>query len=380
MSEDVTQDHWIFNAVKPLNKTAQQQALDRQNMLTKPPGSLGTLETLAIKFAAWQGQLNPTINTIGVRVFAADHGVCVKGVSAFDQSVTRHMIKNFVSGGAAISVLSRSIGADFAVVNLGTVDLNAVNLNTVDADVGKPNIVNSDTRQSDNVHANNHYFIDAFIAAGTEDFSERPAMTSRQLCAALNTGKQQVENTAMDLFIGGEMGIGNTTSASALYSAILQLEADKTVGPGTGVDSKGIQLKQKVIDQALTLHRDKLHDPVATLMCLGGFEIAALCGAYIASAQKGVPVVVDGFISTAAALVAVKINPGVANWLIFSHCSAEPAHRLALEFFQAKPLVDFSMRLGEGSGAALVVPLLQAALSLHNEMATFTEAGIASDI
>lgn len=359
MIKYLSSNHWIFNAVKPLDSAAAEQAQSHQNTLTKPPGSLGLLETLAIKFAACQGQKKPLLNEICVRVFAADHGVCDKGVSAFDQAVTAAMIANFASGGAAISVLSRIIEADFAVVNLGTV--SAVELPSAPTH-SKPQAT----------------IIDAYIADKTQDFSEYPAMTNEQLTLALAAGKREIDNRQMDLFIGGEMGIGNTTSASALYGALLGLDASKTVGPGTGVDQAGVEHKQNVVRQALHLHANILDDPIAVLACLGGFEIAALCGSYMACAQRGVPVVVDGFISTAAALVAAKINPRIVDWFIFSHCSAEPAHRLALDFFQAEPLIDFSMRLGEGSAAALVVPLIQSALKLHNEMASFSEAGIIS--
>ncbi len=340
--------NWIFAPCKVVNEAATQAALKHQSTLTKPAGSLGKLESLAVKFAGWQASEFPRLDNITVRVFAADHGVCAKGVSAFPQVVTAQMVANFADGGAAICVLSRQIGADFAVVNLGTV-------NAIEA--------------GDNVIA-------CVIAPGTGDFSEQPAMNSAQLAQALMAGKRSVEAGRMDLFIGGEMGIGNTTSASALYSALLDLPPEKTVGPGTGVDRRGVEIKCGVIDRALSLHSAQLNSPLDIMRCLGGFEIAALSGAYIACAQRGIPALVDGFIATAAALVAVRLNPGVNDWLLFSHRSAEPAHVLALQALRGEPLLDLGMRLGEGSGAAVAVPILQSALNLHRQMATFEQASV----
>jgi nicotinate-nucleotide--dimethylbenzimidazole phosphoribosyltransferase len=343
-----TSQHWILEPSQELNATAMAAAQARQSQLTKPTGSLGMLEQLAITFAGWQGVEQATLNTILVRVFAADHGVCAQGVSAFPQEVTAQMIMNFVNGGAAISVLAKSMGADFQVINLGAA--------TVIADAAK--LINSP------------------IAAATQDFTKHAAMSSAQLQQALGAGQMHVSDPNAQLFIGGDMGIANTTSASAIYSAVLGLTSEQTVGPGTGVDAQGIQAKQDVINRALDLHSDALNDPQEILRCVGGFEIAGLVGSYIAAAQAGIPILVDGFISTAAALLAVEINPSVREWMIFAHKSAEPAHCHALEYLHATPLLDLDMRLGEGSGAAVAVSLIRSALELHSGMATFAQAGV----
>lgn len=345
--------HWCTSPAKALDHDAQAGARARQLQLTKPPGALGLLEQLAVFFAGFQGRTCPLLEQVKVVVFAADHGVCARGVSAFPQAVTGQMVANFAAGGAAINVLSRRIKAALQVVNVGTVEpLPAL-----------PGV------------------LDRRIAPGTCDFATAPAMTAAQCQRALTIGGEQVPDNSsgqLQLCIGGEMGIGNTTSAAAIYSALLGLTAAQTVGPGTGVDEHGIKVKRQVVEQALDLHQPVLDNPWQVLQCLGGFEIAALTGFYIASAQRGIPVLVDGFISTAAALLAVAINPTIQPWLLYSHCSAEPAHRQALHRLAARPLLDLDMRLGEGSGAALAVPLIQAALALHKEMATFADAGVAN--
>jgi nicotinate-nucleotide--dimethylbenzimidazole phosphoribosyltransferase len=343
-----TSHDWILAPSQDCNATAIAAAKVRQSQLTKPAGSLGTLEQLAISFAGWQGVEQPKLDTILVRVFAADHGVCAQGVSAFPQEVTAQMILNFIHGGAAISVLAKSMGADFKVINLGTA--------TAIDDAAK--------------------LINTPIAAATQDFTKQAAMDSTQLIQALGDGQMQVSDPNAQLFIGGDMGIANTTSASAICSAVLGLSPEQTVGPGTGVDAQGIRTKQDVISRALELHSEALSEPQEVLRCLGGFEIAGLVGSYIASAQVGIPILVDGFISTAAALLAVEINPSIRKWMMFAHKSAEPAHSHALKHLNATPLLQLNMRLGEGSGAAVAVPLIRSALALHSGMATFAEAGV----
>ncbi len=349
--------HWTREQVKSLDKSSLHLGETHQSLLTKPPGSLGVLESIAIKFCGFQGRKLPELNHCAIRVFAADHGVCAQGVSAFPQVVTTQMIANFCTGGAAISVLSRYLEADFAVVSLGT----AHPLLELPAD-------------------NERLLIDKTIGPGTRDFSLTRAMTETELEKALLAGKEVLEDCLaagdVDLFIGGEMGIGNTSSASAIYSALLELSPQQTVGPGTGVDKQGLQLKTDVLTRSLELHQADFTDPLQVMQCVGGFEISALTGAYIASAQRGVPVLVDGFICTAAALIACHINPDAQQWFLFSHKSAEPAHVLALESLGETPLLDLDMRLGEGSGAAIAIPILKSALRLHCEMATFADAKV----
>jgi len=344
--------NWLELPCKAPDELARQQAVEHQNQLTKPQGSLGLLEEIALDFAAWQGTSNPTLEKISITIFAADHGICQQGVSAFPQEVTAQMILNFIQQGAAISVLAKDLNADFKVINLGTV---------------------SPIPGAENTNQNARY-IDASIASCTADFSAKPAMTSSQLLAAIETGANQIGD--IDLFIGGEMGIGNTTSASAIYSALLKRDPQDLVGPGTGVDLATQTKKAELIARAIQSHSALLTSPLETLRVLGGFEIAALTGAYIKAAQKGIPSLIDGFICTAAALVATKINPSASKWFLFGHQSAEPAHQLALNEFGATPLLNLNMRLGEASGAAVAVPIIKSALSLHNNMATFASAGV----
>lgn len=340
---------WWLESAAQVDKSQEEQAQAYQSTLTKPPGALGMLEDVATRLAGCQGKLHPQLTSIVISIFAGDHGVANQGVSAFPQAVTTEMVKNFAAGGAAISVLARQLNASFEVVNLGTVFEVVAH----------------------------EQIIDARIAPGTEDFSQQAAMTPEQLEQALSQGQaaaQRAHSLEAHLFIGGEMGIANTTSASALAAAYLKLPAVDLVGPGTGLAADKLPMKAHVIEQAIALHQAKTAHEI--LQCLGGFEIAGLVGAYIGCAQLGIPVLVDGFISSVAALMAVALNPSIAPWLFYSHQSHEPGHVKILEALNAKPLLNIGMRLGEGSGAAVVVSLMQSALALHNEMATFAQAGV----
>lgn len=344
--------HWIHETVASTDSAAEAGARQRQQRLTKPSGALGELETIAIRLAGLQGRVCPRLERCHISVFAADHGIAAAGVSAYPQAVTAQMIVNFAAGGAAISVLARHGGAGFEVVNLGTVEPLPAH----------PAV------------------IDRVLGPGCGDISRQPAMTAAQLEAALAAGAERLEQAhagAADLFIAGEMGIGNTTAATALASALLERDPGTLIGPGTGLDAGGLGRKLALIRQALARHGGVAADPLERLRRLGGFEIAAMTGAYLRAGQLGLPALVDGFISTVAALVAVRIQPALAPWLLYSHRSAEPGHRLLLEALAARPLLALDMRLGEGSGAALVWPLLQSACRLHGEMATFDEAGVA---
>ena len=338
---------WQQPAAVP-SALARSAAGERQLQLTKPPGSLGKLESLAVDLAGWQDRCDPQLDRISIRVFAADHGIVVEGVSAYPQAVTTQMISNFATGGAAIAVLANHLGADFSVINVGTAE-------------PCPELAGVVNEQ---------------LAPGTANICKQAAMSKDLLQKALKCGASAAPETA-DLFVGGEMGIGNTSVAAALTSALLGLPAEATVGRGTGVNDQGLALKRGAVQRALDLHKSEELDELETLRCLGGLEIAALSGAYIACAQRGIPSLVDGFICSAAALVACRLNPDVRQWMLFAHCSAEQGHQYLLEAMAAKPLLDFGMRLGEGSGAAIALPLLQAACRLHCEMATFSEAGVA---
>ena len=343
---------WWLLPCKSVDLDVQQAAAERQQQLTKPAGSLGQLEAVAIQLAGLQGQLKPRVDHLWIAIFAGDHGVVAEGVSAYPQAVTGQMLHNFVNGGAAISVLARQLGAQLDVVDLGTVSpmLNLAGVRHVQ------------------------------LGAGTANFANGPAMTDAQGLKALQAGRDSVLRAGeqgCQLFIGGEMGIGNTASASAVASALLQCPASVLTGPGTGLDAAGVSHKARVIERALAFHAGLLDDPLQALFRLGGFEIAALAGAYVACAQAGVVALVDGFICTVAAMVAVRLNPECRQWLIFSHRGAEQGHRHVLESLEAEPLLDLGLRLGEGSGAALAVPLLRLACDLHAQMATFAEAAVA---
>ncbi|MFT6915094.1 MAG: nicotinate-nucleotide--dimethylbenzimidazole phosphoribosyltransferase [Motiliproteus sp.] len=342
---------WLTDAVSPLNISLRDQARAHQDQLTKPQGSLGQLESIAAQFSAMQGRLRPQLEQVYITVFAADHGVADEGVSAFPQAVTAEMVRNFSRGGAAICVLARQLGASLEVVNLGTID----------ALEPLPGV------------------IDCRIAPATANFCLGAAMGDTELAQALGVGLEAAERAQQrgaQLFIGGEMGIANTTVATAMAAALLDRPVVGLTGSGTGIDACGVAHKAAVIERALALHRQPLQGPLEVLRCLGGFEIAALVGAYVRCAQLGIPVLVDGFITTAAALTACRINPEVRSWLLFSHNSTEPGHRAQLEALSAETLLDLGLRLGEGSGAALAVPLLRAACALQAQMATFAEAAV----
>ena len=347
----MTQSWWL-NPSKPVDSQVVEQALARQQQLTKPAGSLGQLESVAVQLAGLQGRVKPSLEHVWIAIFAGDHGVVAEGVSAFPQEVTGQMLHNFVNGGAAISVLARQLGASLEVVDLGTVT---------------PSLKLPGVR-----HLN--------VGPGTANFVQGPAMTEAKGQLALQAGRDSVQRamaTGAQLFISGEMGIGNTTAASALACALLDCPVSHLTGPGTGLNAEGVSHKAQVIERALALHGGQRDDALQTLFNLGGFEIAALVGAYLACAQEGVAALVDGFICSVAALVAVRLNPECRQWLLFGHRGAEPGHRHVLEALNAQPLLDLGLRLGEGSGAALAVPLLRLACDLHGQMATFAEAAVA---
>ncbi|MEW9898428.1 nicotinate-nucleotide--dimethylbenzimidazole phosphoribosyltransferase [Chitinivorax sp. PXF-14] len=346
-------DHWWQRAPRSLDQAARSAALARQQVLTKPAGALGELESLAVRLAAMQGRACPRLEAPWISIFAADHGVAAAGVSAYPQEVTAQMVANFATGGAAICVLAKQINARFEVVDCG-----------VAADTSQwPAVV-----QAKRVH-------------GTANFLSTAAMDEATLAAALDAGRAAVSRAVeagADCFIAGEMGIANTTSASALACAWLAAPPAELAGPGTGLDASGVSRKAALIAKALALHGDVLDDTQRTLAALGGCEIAALAGAYVAAAQAGLPALVDGFISSVAALAACRLNPGTRDWLLFGHQSAEPAHARVLAALDARPLLQLGLRLGEGSGAAAAFPILKLACALHGEMATFAEAGVSN--
>jgi nicotinate-nucleotide--dimethylbenzimidazole phosphoribosyltransferase len=335
---------------------AGNAARARQQQLTKPPGSLGRLEDLACWFAARLRNPVPAPPRCEIFVFAADHGVAARGVSAFPQSVTAQMVGNFARGGAAINVLASLQDCRIEVVDVG-----------VASDEPPPVSIRNER-----------------IRAGTRDLASTAAMTADELRGALAVGEHCVR-AAVDrgarLLIAGEMGIANSTAAACLICAFTGATPEMVVGRGTGVDDAGLARKREVVRMALArASKESSREASRTLAELGGFEIAAMAGFYIESARRGVPVMLDGYISTAAALAAVAMEPGVVDWMLASHRSAEGGHRIALEKLQLEPLLDLGLRLGEGTGAALTLPIVRAALMLHAKMATFGEAGVSEGI
>ena len=347
--------HWLRAPAAAPSEAAGCAAEARQAQLTKPPGSLGQLEALAIRLAALQGTSEPAVDRVHIAVFAADHGVAAEQVSAFPQSVTGEMVRNFARGGAAINVLARELGATLEVINLGTVN---------------------DTGPLAGV-------IDCRLGPSTANFTRAPAMSPDQYTRALKAGREAVtraHGASAQLFIGGEMGIGNTTAATAMACALLDFSPEDLAGPGTGLDPAGVARKVEVIRRALAQHRAHLADPVEVLRRLGGFEIAALAGSYLSCAQRDLPVLVDGFIASVAALVVERLCERAREWFLFAHTSAEPGHRRVLEALNGQPLLDLGMRLGEGSGAAVAVPLFRLACALHSKMATFADADVSGKV
>jgi len=345
--------HWLTDPIPSPDQRYLLAALSHQKQLTKPLGALGELENIAVQLAAMQASNKPSIDKVWISLFAADHGIANANVSAFPQAVTAEMVKNFVRGGAAISVLAQLHQAQLEIIDVG-----------VASDLSKLTIIHQK------------------IAYGTANFLTQSAMTESQLYNALNIGKESVKRANADnsqLFIAGEMGIANTSSATAMACKLLNLNAKQLTGAGTGLEDKEIQHKAKLIQQALDSQQALPPVPLEILQYFGGFEIAALVGAYVAAAQKSLPILVDGFICTVAALVANRINPDVKQWLFYAHHSHEQGHQLILDELQVKPLLNLNMRLGEASGAAVAIPLLRAACALHSKMATFEQAKVSKN-
>jgi len=347
-----------------------ERARAHQAQLTKPPGSLGRLEELAIWYAGVRGQFpvaNPGRGELFV--FAADHGVTAEGVSAYPAEVTAAMVRNFRAGGAAVNVLARQCGLAVTVVDVG---VNRPAMGLVSA--GPSSVERRDPS------AASPSFFSARVRAGTRNFRREPAMTHAEAGAAHAVGMRLAAEAAArgaDLLMGGDMGIGNTTAAAALLCAFGGDDPEAVVGRGTGVDDAGLGRKAEVIRDALDMHRPNREDALAVLAAVGGLEIAALAGLMHGGAAHRLPVIVDGFIAGAAALVATRLAPAVRDFLLLSHLSAERgAGRLAALLGGPPPLVDLGLRLGEGTGATLAVPLLRAAVALQNEMATFAGADV----
>lgn len=333
------------------NAELEAAVLARWNLLTKPPGSLGRLESLVTRLALMQNTAGPVVERKLMVICCADHGVTAEGVSAYPREVTVQMVQNFLRGGAAINVLCGQFGITPMIVDAG-VDGEPV-AGVVDCRIGR----------------------------GTANFVEGPAMSRAEVEQALENGARLASEARdrFDVAAVGEMGIGNTTAASALLCAYAGVDPVHAVGPGTGVTAEGVARKANVIGRALARHRDVIaaRDAVGILAAVGGFEIATMAGFLLGAAAVRLPIVIDGFISSTAALAAHAIDARVLEYLVFSHLSSETAHRRLLAWLGVQPLLDLELRLGEGSGAALAMPILDAAIALYSRMATFAEAGVA---
>jgi len=345
----------VVGEIRPIDPAHERRARQRLDSLTKPLGSLGQLEDVATQYAAWREQDVPKVAHKAVYVFAGDHGITDEGVSAYPREVTPQMVFNFLNGGAAINVLARHVGSDIVVVDVG-----------VDHDFdGAPGLVHRKIRRA------------------TRNFYREAAMTEEELNAALQVGidlANEASERGRTLIALGEMGIGNTSAATAITAALTGKPVAELTGRGTGLDQQRCARKSAIIDHALRLHfgdwTTTKAEPFQVLRCVGGYEIAAICGAVLGATARRIAVVVDGFICTAGAAVACAIAPNARYGIIAGHLSQEPGHRVLLETMGVKPVLQLDMRLGEGTGAVLTFPVIEAALRLYNEMATFGSAGV----
>jgi nicotinate-nucleotide--dimethylbenzimidazole phosphoribosyltransferase len=341
----------ILNKIEPADKNIIELARKRQDSLTKPRGSLGKLEEVSIRVAGMRRCITSTFDNKAIVVMAADHGVVDEGVSAYPQSVTRQMVYPFLDGCAAVSVFSRHIGARVVVVDMGVIG----------GFDGNPLLENRS------------------VAFGTNNMAKGAAMSRRQATDAIEAGIAVIEAQiakGLDIVGTGEMGIGNTTAASAICAAFTGRSAADVTGRGTGIDDKQLVHKIDVINRALEVNQPNSEDAIDVLAKVGGFEIGGLAGVILGAAANRIPVVIDGFISGAAALIAVKLSPQVKDYLIASHLSVECGHRIMLEYMGLQPLLLLDMRLGEGTGAALGISLVEASVKILKEMKTFDEAGV----
>ena len=340
-----------INAITPLDEAAMTAAQERQAQLTKPAGSLGRLETLSIQIAGITGQLNPPLTERVVIVAAGDHGVTIEGVSAYPSEVTPQMVLNFLNGGAAINALARQAGARVVVLDAG-----------VAADLpDHPDL------------------IQAKVASGTNNFAQGPAMTRGQAIQAIEAGIAAVTHEhelGLHLVGTGDMGIGNTTPSSAICAVLTGADVAEVTGRGTGIDDAAWQNKVDVIRRALDKNQPDPNDPLDVLAKVGGFEIGAIAGVILGAAARRVPVLVDGFISTAGALIAAALAPLSRDYMIAAHRSVEPGHQIMQDYLDLHPIFYLDLRLGEGTGSALAMPVVAAATATLNEMATFAEASV----
>jgi len=337
--------------IEPLDEVAMERARARQNSLTKPPGSLGRLEELSIRLAGIQGKSPPRVKEKAVMVMAGDHGVVAEKIGNWPQEVTAQMVANFLRGGAGINVIARHVGARVIVVDMGV----ATNLEP------------------------DGNLISRKVDCGTKNMAVGPAMTTGQAVQAVEAGIELVASEAdrgLDIVGTGDMGIGNTTASSAICAVMMGKPVPEVAGRGTGLTDEQLEHKIAVIERAISVNRPELAQPVEVLAKVGGFEIGGLVGVMLGAAARRIPVVIDGFISGAAALIATALSPRLKDYLIAAHLSAEPGHRILLEHLKLEPLLSLNMRLGEGTGSALGIFLAETAVRILSDMATFGEAGV----
>ena len=341
----------LIGSIRPLDTSSQENAKLRQDSLTKPKGSLGRLEDLSVQLAGIYRTPTPRIGKKAIFTIAGDHGVCAEGVSAYPTEVTSQMLMNFANGGAAINVLGRHVGADVLVVDMG---------------------VASDTCWPSSI-------IGRKVAKGTRNMARERAMTEAEALEAIRSGAElalDAVDKGYNLIGIGDMGIGNTTAASALTAVFTGRPVSEVTGKGTGLDEVGLNKKIKIIEEVIKLHRPNPSEPLDILQRIGGLEIAGMAGVIIGSASRSVPAVLDGFISSSSALIAAGIAPESKSYMIASHRSVEKGHRAILEYLGLEPVLDLRMRLGEGTGTALAMNIIEASCKILSEMATFESAGV----
>jgi len=342
-----------LKSIQSIDNNLKDEIQNHLNSLTKPSGSLGKLEDIATKYCLIRNTVKPKLNKKRIVLFAGDHGVTKEGVSAFPKEVTVQMVYNILEGGAAINVLAKHIKAELCVVDIG-----------VDAEL------------------EHLALIDKKINRGTNNIATGKAMSLEEAIKALEVGIEQAEKAKydnIDILATGEMGIGNTTPASALFAQLLPCKVEDITGRGTGINNKQLQNKITVIKNILKVNENSFDTPLKTLAAIGGLEIAGIAGLIIGAIANKIPIVVDGFISSAAALIACKMNPLIENYLFYSHLSAEKGHKTFYDLFNVEPTIDLGMRLGEGTGAALTINLIEASIKIYNEMATFETAGVSNN-
>jgi nicotinate-nucleotide--dimethylbenzimidazole phosphoribosyltransferase len=341
-----------FDSIPELNKEMGKHVSEYINNLTKPIGSLGRLEELAIELAEMQNKTFPNVDIPGVLVFAADHGITDEGVSAYPQEVTEQMVHNFLNGGAAINVFSRGIGAILEIIDIG-----------VARDINHTKLINKKIRY------------------GTANFYQKDAMSREEAEKAIEVGyTQAVEmiNRGTDCLILGEMGIGNTTASSAILAVLSNKDVHTLVGTGTGISKEQLQYKGNIIKESIERRNPNPADPIDIIAKIGGLEIAGMTGAMLAAANHRKPILVDGFICTVAALLAKSFTDKVVDYMILTHQSVEPGHQVAISLLGKKPIIDLGLRLGEGTGAAIAFPIIKSATLMLKEMATFQTAGVST--